>query len=261
MSIRIDEQERENHGKYSGAFYKIDTITRCPPSEPQNYAERLLQVRLSLVAQYIKDATVLDLCCGTGEHLMSFSKDIKQGKGVDYSAPFIEKANRTATAGGYRNIEFCHANARDLPFEDGYFDLAYSFSSLCHIPRIEGVIREIARVLRQRGKCVLDMANLYSLNTVVCHNYPEYARGFHISVRQMQTILSDAHLVALDHTAFQILPMWGDRPGWMSPLVKPGVIKFLARKFRGKMLDEWISNLPLLKLLAFRHVFVCEKRA
>jgi len=34
----------------------------------------------------------------------------------------------------------------------------------------------------------------------------------------------------------------------------------LTREVGGKILDEWISNLPVFKQFAFRHIFVCEKR-
>jgi hypothetical protein len=51
-----------------------------------------------------------------------------------------------------------------------------------------------------------------------------------------------------------------DAPKWLKPLLWSGWTRLLAKQINGKMLDEWISNLPVLKLFAFRHIFVCEKR-
>jgi hypothetical protein len=76
----------------------------------------------------------------------------------------------------------------------------------------------------------------------------------------MKNYIRQAGLVIADHRAFQILPMWSDRPKWLKPLLWPGWAHLMQKKIGPKMLDEWISNLPGLKLLAFRHIFVCEKR-
>jgi hypothetical protein len=53
--------------------------------------------------------------------------------------------------------------------------------------------------------------------------------------------------------------MWGDRPWWLKPLLHPVWTRLLAIRIKGRMLDEWISSLPLLRRFAFRHVLLCEK--
>jgi ubiquinone/menaquinone biosynthesis C-methylase UbiE len=260
MNVTTEDLERDNLEKYNGNVYHADTITRLPSKDSKVHADIVLRIRLDLVTQYADQATVLDLCCGTGEHLLSLANHIKQGVGFDYSTPFIEKANRTRTAFGTKNIKFIQGNARKMPFKDGRFDLVYSFSSLYYIPNVGEVINEIARVLKSHGKCVLDLGNVYSLNTIVCRAYPELAHLFTISVPMMKRLFHEAGLVIVEHRPFQILPLWADRPKWLKPLLWAGWAQLLARQIKGKILDEWISNLPVLKCLAFRHVYVCEKR-
>ena len=74
-------------------------------------------------------------------------------------------------------------------------------------------------------------------------------------------MLSQNGLSVIEHRAFQILPLWADRPGWLWPLLHPKWKKLMAHRVRGRMIDEWISNLPGLKSLAFRHIIVAEKRS
>ncbi len=260
MTDDVSELERGNLEKYGGKFYHADRITVFPPAGSQVYTDVLLQLRLDLVAQYAQSATVLDLCCGSGEHLIHFACKIKEGKGLDYSVPFVARAKKTTAELGIQNIEFVQGNARKMPFENSYFDLVYSFSSLYYIPNVEEVVNEIARVLRPLGKCVLDLGNLYSLNTISCRYYPDYAEHFDISVLHMRQYFRNANLNIQIHRAFQILPLWADRPKWLKPLLLPCWTRLLSKQVKGKMLDEWLSNLPGLNLFAFRHVFVCEKK-
>lgn len=259
MTIRLHPDEKDSWEKYSGSFYRAETITVTPPAEPTEYADKILRVRMDLAAAHVRDAVVLDLGCGTGEHLLALAGQIRSGKGLDFSAPFIECANRQRDAAGALNIEFLQGNARCLPFADGSFDLAYSFSALYHMPEVEQVIREIARVLRPGGRCVLDLGNKYSLNTLCCHWYPEAATLFVVSVGAMKRMFRDAGLRITCHRSFQLLPLWADRPRWLKPLLWPGWTRLMRRQVRGKLLDEWISSLPGIRRLAFRHVFVCER--
>lgn len=251
--------ERDTREKYSGASYSPDSICRIVPQNPADFFDILLNYRLALVRECGRDAVVLDLCCATGEHLMDVVSAMKRGVGLDFSAPFVERARETKEARGIANVEFVEGNARQLPFEDGSFDLVYCFSSLYHIPRVDEVIAEIARVLRPSGVCILEMGNRWSLNTLVCNASPELATPCHHSVPEMRRMIRSAGLVVRRHRAFQILPYWGTRPRWLGLFLRGFWKRMLQRRVCGRMLDEWISNLPGLRSLAFRQFFVCGK--
>jgi hypothetical protein len=75
----------------------------------------------------------------------------------------------------------------------------------------------------------------------------------------MRGILRKSKLRIVEHRAFQLLPLWGDRPRWLYPILAPFWNRLMRKRVRGKMIDEHISNISFLKLLAFRHIFVCEK--
>ncbi|HUS47591.1 MAG TPA: class I SAM-dependent methyltransferase [Phycisphaerae bacterium] len=251
--------ERDTHRKYSGLAYGPDTVSPLPAADSSEYFNVLLRTNMAIVRRHAWRARVLDLCCGTGRHLLSLADIVERGVGIDFSRPFIETAGDARDAAGAGNIEFVEGNARNLPFGDATFDLVYSFSALYHIPDVGDVIRQVRRVLRPGGRCVLELGNLYSLNTVVTKAYPQYATPCHVPVRRMTGLLRGAGLAIVEHRAFQILPLWGHRPVWLAPLLWPFWKWILQRPIRGRMLDEWISGMPLMRKLAFRHLFVCER--
>src|SRR5512141_3240816 len=142
MSSRVANVEKDNLEKYSGKFYHADTITALPSQDSQIHSDVVLRIRLNIAAKYAEKGNVLDLCCGTGEHLISLAGLFKQGIGFDYSMPFIRRALQTKVTCGLQNVEFVEGNAKRLPFPNDYFDLIYSFSALYHIPQVEKVIFE-----------------------------------------------------------------------------------------------------------------------
>jgi len=242
--------------------YKIDAVSSLPSIGTQSYADELLRIRLAMVREYAREALTLDVCCATGVHLLSVSNVIGQGVGLDFSEPYIKRANENKATSGVTNVEFVCDDARTMPFQSDSFDLVYSFSSLYAIPEIHKVIGEISRVLKLGGLCILDLGNRYSLNAVVGQAYVDegWTPLFLLSLRAMYQMLQRQGLAIRSHRAFQILPLWGaDRPVWMQPLLWNGWTRLLATFWRGKMLDERFSSLPGLRSLAFRHLFVCEK--
>src|SRR5215211_7563016 len=74
-------------------------------------------------------------------------KDRLTAAGVD-DASFLETL--------YPGVRFVHADARDMPFEDGSFDLVHSAAVLEHVGSFENQAKMIAECLRvaRRGICL-----------------------------------------------------------------------------------------------------------
>jgi ubiquinone/menaquinone biosynthesis C-methylase UbiE len=70
---------------------------------------------------------------------------------TDYVPALLEKAARRAAADGL-SIEFRHADAEQLPFEDRSFDVAMSTFGVMFAPNQERAARELARVVRPGGR-------------------------------------------------------------------------------------------------------------
>jgi ubiquinone/menaquinone biosynthesis C-methylase UbiE len=95
---------------------------------------------------------ILDLGCGTGivsrilrERLGGAANIV----GVDVSAPMIEKARSVAP-----EVDFRQANAMDLPFPDGSFDIVLCQEMLQFVPDRLAALREVRRVLMPGGRFI-----------------------------------------------------------------------------------------------------------
>ena len=87
-------------------------------------------------------APVLDVGCGDG-HFASLVFDRKIDVGLDpWAAPIREAWRR----GCYRLL--VQADGAQSPFPQGYFSSAFSNSVLEHIPHIDSVLADVARVLK-----------------------------------------------------------------------------------------------------------------
>jgi demethylmenaquinone methyltransferase/2-methoxy-6-polyprenyl-1,4-benzoquinol methylase len=105
------------------------------------------------------DARVLDLCCGTGD--MTFALRKQAGKplpqilGADFSHAMLRRALAKSVETG--TPEWIEADALNLPFPSGHFDLVTSAFGFRNLADYDAGLREIARVLRPGGECgILD---------------------------------------------------------------------------------------------------------
>ena len=105
------------------------------------------------------DATVLDLCCGTGDLSIALAR---QGQarifGADFAHPMLVRAaEKTASQlnsssnGAPRILPFLEADALRLPFADQSFDLVTTAFGFRNLANYESGLREIHRVLKPGG--------------------------------------------------------------------------------------------------------------
>lgn len=105
---------------------------------------------------------VFDLGCGDG-HFASVAFDHPLDVGLD---PWWEPLHEAGTRNAYRML-VCSDGAK-VPFADGYFASAVSNSVLEHIPHVDEVLVELARVLRKGGRFVFCVPN---------HRFPQLLLG------------------------------------------------------------------------------------
>jgi len=101
-----------------------------------------------------KDATALDLCCGTGDLAFSLTRSGRARIiGADFSHSMLVRA-REKSAGlvkGSPAVPFFEADALRLPFADSSFDLVTSAFGFRNLANYEAGLREILRVLKPGG--------------------------------------------------------------------------------------------------------------
>jgi ubiquinone/menaquinone biosynthesis C-methylase UbiE len=250
--------ERINRKKYE-EVYDISQASINKSVDEKDYSSVMVRIRLGLIKKYGRGKTILDLCCGTGDYLFESRDIIARGIGVDFSEKMIGEAASKKNKFNAENLQFIVANAKRIPCQGGTFDLAYSFSALYHIPEAEKAVLEVSRALKPDAIAILEFGNLRSLNTLVCKAYPEYAASCHIKISQMQDIIRNSGLKIIERRRFQILPLWGQRPAALKPLLHPAWRRIFRREIKGKMLDEWVSELPIIRNFAFRQTFICKK--
>jgi ubiquinone/menaquinone biosynthesis C-methylase UbiE len=120
---------------------------------------RFMQRLLLATINFKAPASFLDLGCGTGWAVRYVASKLNGNGifiGIDLSEGMIEKA--VENVGGLPNVEFFRANAEELPFRDGYFDIIVCSNSFHHYPHPEKALKEAQRVLKPTGRIsILDI--------------------------------------------------------------------------------------------------------
>ncbi len=98
-------------------------------------------------------APTLDVGCGDG-HFASVAFDRPLDVGLD---PWGGPIHQAARLGGYRSL--VQADGGRMPFTDGHFSSAISNSVLEHIPHVESVLAETARVLKPGAPFIFCVPN------------------------------------------------------------------------------------------------------
>ncbi|UUP16410.1 class I SAM-dependent methyltransferase [Nitratireductor thuwali] len=94
---------------------------------------------------------VLDIACGSGNTALAASRRYCEVTGIDYVPALIERARTRAEAEGAK-IDFQVADAQDLPFPDGHFDVVVSVFGVMFAPDQEKAASELLRVTRPGGR-------------------------------------------------------------------------------------------------------------
>ncbi len=102
---------------------------------------------------------LLDIGCGTGEHLARYAARGFEVAGVDGSAKMLEHA-RANNPGA----EIQQADVEAISFPDSCFDFVLCIEVLRYLPEARRCIQEIARVLKPGGICLATAAPLFNLN-------------------------------------------------------------------------------------------------
>jgi demethylmenaquinone methyltransferase/2-methoxy-6-polyprenyl-1,4-benzoquinol methylase len=129
------------------------------------------------------DATVLDLCCGTGDMTLALHRQAGNGGaqlvGADFAHPMLVRAREKSAdlrgAGKHgKQIEWVEADGLQMPFADGRFQLVTSAFGFRNLANYDAGLREIHRVLAAEGEvAILDFGEPQGL---LGHLYRFYFR-------------------------------------------------------------------------------------
>ena len=162
---------------------------------------------------------ILDLGTGTGHTAAYLAHASRQVTGVDPEPDMLTAARQTY--GDHPGLTFVKATAADLPFEDGAFDAAVARHTLHHHEDVRATFRELARVLRPRGRFVLvDETSPHPDVTAWLEEVERDRDPSHVSTRELDTwaeLLAEAGfawIVGDARTRYVLdLAGWLDRTG------------------------------------------------
>lgn len=157
-------------------------------------------------------APTLDLGCGDG-HFASLAFDRKIEVGLD---PWEKPLREAEARGAYDKVVL--SKASNIPYPDAHFASAVSNSVLEHIPELEPVLLELARVLRPGSLFIFCVPNDRFLGTLSIARFFDrlhmrflgnlYRRFFNRISRHHHCDDSQTWQERLERTGFEVVDHW-----------------------------------------------------
>jgi len=101
-----------------------------------------------------RDCRILDVGCGSALKSMHFRRNGNYLVGIDISTSQTNKARKVLDEVVIHNLN------HSMPFKDEEFDMVYSANVLEHIFDFRYVLREMWRVLKRGGVCIVEVPNV-----------------------------------------------------------------------------------------------------
>jgi SAM-dependent methyltransferase len=103
---------------------------------------------------------VLDAGCGPGEHSIRAARAGCRVQAIDVSSVVLEEAKRRSEAAGTAgSIRFEQGDLTSLKIGDGSYDHVFCWGVIIHIYEAEKALKELARILRPKGRLALYVTN------------------------------------------------------------------------------------------------------
>jgi len=183
--MKYDHKRFFESGDYTSHFH---------PEDEDNPFRNLYEEKKRFVVEFAggERLRILDLGGGFGRHsaLLSGSHDVIL---ADLSPQMLRRAARD-------NIHLMgrvmNCDAEALPFKNGQFDLILALDLLCHLPMPQNALAEIRRVLRPKGRFLVDSSNK---NPWWMLAYPRYVHPIRRPLRFIRTFIGGGVLPGWQH--------------------------------------------------------------
>jgi len=147
----LDDPLKQAKAKAAAAY---DAASDHFDDEPLNFWDRIGRRTVQRLA-LPPNSNVLDVGCGTGASALPAAQVVGPNGsviGVDLAARLLDRARDKAKALGLSNVEFRCADMTSLGYPNGHFDTVVSVFSIFFVPDMEGLVRELWRMVGPGGK-------------------------------------------------------------------------------------------------------------
>jgi len=144
--------EEEACGTSPELIKESDLLSKAWFEEVEDYRYSV-EPFIHSIAQFTRHGgkRVLEIGVGAGSDHLNWAKAGADLFGVDLTEKGIETTSKRLSCYDLKsNLQ--RADAENLPFEDNYFDIVYSWGVIHHSEDTEQIIKEISRVLKPGGK-------------------------------------------------------------------------------------------------------------
>jgi ubiquinone/menaquinone biosynthesis C-methylase UbiE len=153
----------DSHDKDAAKFEAwYDALDRSRFSNAFTYGRSKIDAVVGELFETLPEgAKVLDVGCGTGEHLVRAVKAGFEACGVEPAPAMLDFARKNVPKADLRQ-----GIATDLPFGDGEFDLVIMVEVLRYLdrPDTETALKEARRVLKPGGRLMVTLVNRWALD-------------------------------------------------------------------------------------------------
>jgi SAM-dependent methyltransferase len=178
-------------------FFKDDYI--------RTYKHRLTEAQTTLEIDFVEKILelkpgqrVLDLCCGSGRHLLGLARRGLDVVGQDLNKNFLEQAKLDATTEALK-VEVVAGDMRRIPFQDHFDAVINMFTSFGYLES-EGediqVLLEINKALKPGGYLLMDMLNReWVVSNYIQNEWYEDEQGLlYLEHREIDLMTSRNHI-------------------------------------------------------------------
>lgn len=142
---------------------KPNMLSTVPPWDAVagGYAETTMKVferyneKAFELAELTDKSRILDVACGPGTLSLMAADKVHSVHAIDFSRSMIDIFRETVKKRGIENIEICCGDAQVLPFDNDFFDVAFSMFGLMFFPDRAKGYSEIYRTLKGGGKVII----------------------------------------------------------------------------------------------------------
>jgi ubiquinone/menaquinone biosynthesis C-methylase UbiE len=137
----------------------------------------------------LKNSLLLDVGCGTGNHVLKLRDLARHVVGLDPSAGMLSQAKAKAW-----DASLLRADAQFMPFSNRAFNAAYCIQALHHVPDKGKFISELYRILKPGGRFAVESCSHEQLATFCCYHY--FPRALEIDRQRIPDIGEVAELLS-----------------------------------------------------------------